>query len=152
MKRILVLTLLIISASCAFAQHHKIHHVQVKDSVSPVTDVAVQNPREGRHTGASRKYVYVIKNMPVEETIAIDTKISVTASSSNHKVRIKVEQNNGGLSYNLISEDGTLLDENWWTGKTVNVPFSRYGEGVYFLNIFDTLGNEARYRITKTLN
>ena len=150
MKRAILFMALMVVFSCAFAQHHRDRGQ--KETEKTETATVVKKKGNERRTGATRKYTYKIDKVAVESANATDVKMTITANTANHKLMVKCDRNDGGISWKLFGEDGTVLDENWWSGKETKLAFGRYGEGTYFINFIDALGKEARYKVTKKIS
>lgn len=141
---------LMIVVSCAYAQRH---HDSDKKNAAKNEQVSKVKPHGAeRRTGAARRYTYKIDKMAVNPTVAMDAKLTITASTANHKLTIKSDHNNGRISWKLFDGEGTQLDENWWSGNETSMGFGRYDEGDYYIHFTDALGKEARYKVSKKLN
>lgn len=151
MKRFVIYLALSAIAAAGFAQGHHPHNNDQPRQNADAEASAIRFDKDRPHTGASRKYVYTISKMAVPDEIATDVKFTLTASTQNHKITIKCDHNDGRISWKLADGEGTLLDENWWSGKSCTVAFGRYGAGEYYLNLIDALGKEAHYLVKKSL-
>ena len=152
MRKIVLLSMLVLVGLSSMAQGHDINKESIKMAAPDDNNVTIQEKEKPRHTGASRRYKYTVKQIELDASEAMDTKVTISVSSSNHKLQIKVEENNGGMTYMLVSEEGTQLTENWWTNNKTTIPFAQYGEGNYYLSIVDALGKKANFMIIKKLN
>lgn len=149
MKKFVLLMTFVTALSLCFAQNHG-------DKERSIDKTQVQTARvvdkSERRTGAQPKYKYRIEKMQVAEENAMDTKLTLTASTRNHKISVKSDNANGRISWRLLSDDATMLDENWWIGSSTSIAFGRYGAGDYYLDFTDALGKQARYKIVKKIN
>jgi hypothetical protein len=149
MKKLVLLVAFVTALSCSFAQRHGDKELSI-DKSTP--QVAKTMDKSERRTGAQPKYKYKIEKVQVAEENAMDAKLTVSASTRNHKVTVKCDNGNGRISWNLMSDDGTLLDENWWIGNSTSIAFGRYGAGEFYLDFTDALGKQARYKVIKKIN
>ena len=141
---------LLVVVSCAHAQRHRDNNHRNAEKSEQMAKAKPSGAE--KRTGATRKYTYKIEKVARDAANSMDAKLTVTASTANHKIMIKSDRNEGGISWKLFDGEGTQLDENWWSGKETTLGFGRYGEGIYYIHFTDALGKEAHYKIDKNLN
>jgi len=147
MKKLVLLMAFVTALSCCFAQHKGDKELSIDKS--QVKSAKVMEKSERR---AQPKYKYKIEKIQVAEGNAMDANLILTASTHNNKITVKSDHRSGRIIWKLLSDDGTLLDENWWIGSSSDIAFGRYGEGEFFLDLTDALGKQARYKIVKKIN
>ena len=147
MKHIVFFFAMLTALSCCFAQSR---HNRQKIQPSAAESGTVRK-ESGRAAGTSLKFKYTVEKIR-DVSDETDVKFTLAASSANHKVVVKCDRNDGGMSWKLFDEAGNVLDENWWSGLDTKVSMSRCVEGEYYIVLTDALGKQARYKIKKKIN
>lgn len=136
--------------SCCFAQNNRTNERPVDKTQIQLSKTADKGSE--RRTGAQPKYKYKIEKIVVADEDAMDAKLTLSASTRAHKISVKSNAGNARISWKLLADDGSQLDENWWIGNSTSIAFGRYGVGDYYLDFTDALGKQAQYKITKKIN
>lgn len=147
MKKVLILSALVLFAGMVFAQRPAVqrnvntNNVRTAEKINTNTTI--------RTVGATTKtYSYTISEMSIANVTVMDNATTVRQEGRTDKVKVTVSDVSG-VSYYLYDANEQAVTKNYINGGNGYIDMSCYQPGEYRLQLIEPKGAEKNYKVIK---
>lgn len=148
MKKVLILSALVVLGGLAFAQkpvQKKVTNVANPNATQTVTGV---NDNSGIRTATSnaKAYNYTVQAMSVANVTVMDANITVTPQNAQNKLKVTQA---AGISYVLYDANNQAIAKDYIKAASAQIDMNSYQPGEYRLQFVDDKGAEKNFKVFK---